>query len=162
SLARAKLDLDYTQILAPISGRISRRLVDPGNLVTADTTALATIVSTEPVFVGFKLDERTLSRLQRALSERKRPEDKLPMQVALADDKGFVHPGVLDFVDNRVDPETGTVQVRGTLSKPDRFLLPGMSAQVRLVLGPPRKATLVTDDAVRTELGKRYLLVVTD
>jgi RND family efflux transporter MFP subunit len=163
-LARAnrevsRLNLDFTRVLAPVSGRIGKRLVDPGNLVMADQTPLAVIVTRDPINVFFHIDERTLLLLLRS----RRQADQavtMPVAVALADEKGFPHRGVMDFADNRLDPDTGTLQARAVLANKDRLLAPGMFARVRLDLGKPYSALLVPADAVRAEGDARFVLVV--
>jgi RND family efflux transporter MFP subunit len=111
----AELNLSYTQVKSPISGRISRRLVDPGNLVTADSTIIATIVTVDPIYVYFDMDERTVLRMKRLVREgkiRSTRESKLQVQISLADETAFDHVGVVDFVDNQLDPATGTLRFR--------------------------------------------------
>ena len=136
----AKLSSEFTKVKAPISGRLSRRLVDPGNLVQADVTPLTTIVSLDPLYVYFEVDERTLLRLRRLVREGKiksRAEAVIPILVGLADEVDetgeilFPHSGEIDFSDNKVDPATGTLQLRGKIANPKsrggtRVLSPGL------------------------------------
>jgi multidrug efflux system membrane fusion protein len=161
---RAALLVAYTDITAPISGRVGRRLLDAGNLASADTTLLTTIVSLDPMAVLFDMDERTLLRL--ALLARKKvkslPEMKLPVFVGLADEQGFPHEGTIDFVNNQVNPTTGTVKARVALANRDEMIKPGMFARVRLAVGSPHKALLVPDEAIRSDLGRKVLYVVDD
>jgi RND family efflux transporter MFP subunit len=133
---RARLDLDSTQITAPIAGRIGLPLVTAGNLVVGPPrpTPLANVRSVDPMYVYFDLDERTLLRLRRAGQAK---DGKLPLALGLADEKGFPHKGALDALDNRVDPSTGSVRVRGVLANPRGVLMPGMFARVRLTLPKP-------------------------
>jgi multidrug efflux system membrane fusion protein len=159
---KAAIYLGYTRVKAPITGRLTRRSVDPGNLVQADNTLLATIVSTKPIHAYFDVDERTVLRSRRLALAGKGPKGPLPAQVALADEEGFPHKGVLDFVDNVLNPSTGTVRARVVLPNADGLLLPGMFVRVRLALLPPRKALLVPESAVLSDRGKRYVLVVND
>src|SRR5690606_36962221 len=110
----AKLDVEFTRIKAPLSGKISRRLVDIGNLVSANTTPLATIVPTDKLYVYFDMDERTLLRLRRLIQEGKIQPDsmsKVSVEIALADSDAFGLRGEVDFEDNQVDPSTGTLRV---------------------------------------------------
>ncbi len=156
-----KLNLEFTRVTAPISGRIGRRLVDPGNLVKADDTALATIVSRDPIFVYFDMDERTYLQLRRTVPDEKLTA--LKAGVALADEKGYAHAAVIDFHNNRIDPQTGTLNVRGVLPNKDHLLLPGMFVRVRLTLGEPHKALLVPEQAVMTNrFSQPYVDVVDD
>jgi RND family efflux transporter MFP subunit len=157
----ARLNLNFTRVHAPISGRIGRRLVDPGNLVRADETPLAVLVSLEPIHVYFHVDERTLLHLLRSRRDAGRDE-KLPVAVALAGEEGFPRQGVMDFADNRVDPDTGTLQARAVLANKDLLLSPGMFARVRLALGKPYRALLVPAEAVRGGGEARFVLVVND
>jgi RND family efflux transporter MFP subunit len=159
--AIARLNLDWSRVVAPISGRIGRRLVDPGNLVKADETSLAVLVRLEPIYVYFHIDERTLLRILR-LRERPAPGEKVPVSVALTDEKGFPHAGVMDFADNKVDPATGTLRARAVVANKDRLLRPGMFARVRLAVGKPYRALLVPAEAVSAEGEGRYVLVVND
>ncbi len=106
-LAIAQLNLDRTRVVAPVSGRIGRRLVDPGNLVKADETNLASLVTHDPMFVYFDVDERVFLRMQRSMREGKLKTEKLPAAVGLVDENGFPHRGMVDFMDNCVDPKTG-------------------------------------------------------
>ena len=117
----AKLNLEFAKVTAPISGRLSRRMVDPGNLVRADETILTSIVSLDPMYVYFDVDERTLLRLRRLIAEGKiksRTQAEIPIFAALADEEGFPHKGIIDFSENRVDPNTGTLRVRGRDRQP--------------------------------------------
>jgi RND family efflux transporter MFP subunit len=162
ALEVAQLNLDFTKVRSPIDGRISRRSVDPGNVVKADETALTTIVSTDPVYVYFDVDERTLLRMRRALGERKQDNVKIPIRLQLADEKDFPHKGVVDFVDNQVDANTGAIRMRGVFANPKRLFLPGMFVRVRVALGPPRKVLEVPEGAVLRRKDARFVLVVND
>ena len=162
----AKLNMTFTRITAPLSGRLSRRLVDPGNLVQADTTALTTIVSLDPLYVYFDVDERTLLRLRRLVRDKKIPsreEQDIPVLVALSDESTFPHKGLIDFSDNRVDPGTGTLRVRASIANPKpRVLSPGLFVRVRLPVGPPRKSIMIAEKAIGTDQGQKYLYTVND
>ncbi|MBV8558120.1 MAG: efflux RND transporter periplasmic adaptor subunit [Planctomycetaceae bacterium] len=166
-----KLNLEFTKVTAPISGRTSRRLVDPGNLVQADQTALTTIVSLDPVYVYFDIDERTLLRLRRLIREgriKSRTEAEVPVLVGLSDEEGYPHRGFINFSDNRVDPSTGTLRVRGVMPNPKpargsfRFLSPGLFMRVRLPIGTPHPSILIDEQALGTDQGKKFLYVVND
>ena len=161
----AKLNLDFTEVKAPISGRISRRMVDPGNLVRADDTMLTTIVSLDPMYAYFDIDERTLLKLRRLTAEGKiKARDDgnvIPVWVGLSDEEEFPHAGEINFTDNRVDPSTGTLRVRGVLPNPKpRLFSPGMFVRIRLPVGEPHQAILIPEKAVGTDQGNKFLYIV--
>jgi RND family efflux transporter MFP subunit len=160
----AKLHLESTRVTAPADGRIGRPLLDPGNLVRADDTLLATLVSTVPVYAYFDLDERSFLQLRRRQIEAKAPAgaDKATVLLGLADEQGFPHQGRMDFIDSRLDAGTGTLRCRAVFPNPAGLLTPGMFARVRLPMAPPAPALLVPERAVGTDQGLHYLLVVTD
>jgi len=170
ALESAQLNLDFTKIASPIAGRISRANITVGNLVRADDTLLTTVVSVDPMYVYFYVDEGTILRIERDLREGKiqtRDDQKLPVLVGLADDDGYPHHGTFDFADNRVDPSTGTIRVRGVFANPkpakgNRALVSGLFARVRVPISSPRKALMVTERALLTDQGQKYLLVVED
>lgn len=164
--AAASLDLSYSRVIAPIAGRVDRVLVTEGNLVTgasgAAATLLTTIVSVDPVHVYFDIDESTyLSFLSQT-----RPEDvgrkgvSLPVEVGLASESGYPHSGTLDFLGNRLDPGTGTIRARAVLANPDGRLTPGLFARVKLATSAPKETVLIDDQAVGTDQGRRYVLVL--
>jgi RND family efflux transporter MFP subunit len=166
----ADLSLKFTKVTAPISGRLSRRLVDPGNLVQADQTPLTTIVSLDPMYVYFDIDERTLLRLRNLVKEGKlqtREQAEVRVLGALADEEGFPHAGTLNFSENRVDASTGTLRVRGILENPKipghanfRLLSPGLFMRVRLPIGKPYQALMVPEQALQTDQGRRFVYVI--
>jgi membrane fusion protein, multidrug efflux system len=167
----AKLNLAFTKVTAPISGRLSRRLVDPGNLVKADETPLTTIVSLDPMYIYFDIDERTLLRLRRLVREGKmksRQEEQMTVMVGLSDEEGFPQKGTINFTDNKVDPSTGTLRVRCVIANPKesnsqlRILSPGLFVHVRLPIGQPRQALLISEQALGTDQGRKFLYVVND
>jgi RND family efflux transporter MFP subunit len=167
-LRQAELNLDYTEVKAPFSGWADRANVTVGNLVSADTsnaTQLTSIVALDPMYVYFGMDEPTLLRLRQRVHEGtlKSVKEK-PPEVLLGVAEGSDHPfrGTIDFFSNRVDPATGTLTVRGNFPNKDRFLRPGLFARVRLPVGDPRPALLISDDAVGTNQGEKYVYVVTD
>jgi multidrug efflux system membrane fusion protein len=168
AISRAKLDLDFTKIVAPITGKIGRALVDVGNLVNSGggDTLLTTITSVDPIYVYFNVDERALLRYRREFRKTKEEQKeslkdlKVPVEVALEGEEGFPHKGVLDFAENRVDPSTGTIQVRGVLPNPNRILDAGMRARIRIPVSQPYKALLITDRAIGTDQGLKYVYVV--
>jgi multidrug efflux system membrane fusion protein len=166
----AKLNVDFTKVTAPISGLISRRMVDMGNLVKADDTLLTTIVSLDPMYVYFDIDERTLIRLRRLVNEGKverRGRGGVPILGALADEDDFPHQGSINFSENRLDMSTGTLRVRAIMDNPlptdgkgTRVLSPGMFMKVRLPVGVPRMATLVPEESIGTDQGAKFVFVV--
>lgn len=164
AIKTAQLDLSYTAIRAPISGRISRNLVDVGNLVGAtERTLLATIVKDDPIYVYFNVSERDYLFYQRHHGEEvtaTNPDEYPPMYLGLADDKGFPHEGRGDYVGNRIDASSGTIQVRGIFPNPDHFILPGLFARIRVPIGTQQDALLVPEQALGADQQGRYLLVV--
>jgi RND family efflux transporter MFP subunit len=167
---RAKLDLEYTRVTAPIDGRLSQTAVSVGNLVNAGggETLLTTMVSMEPMYVNFNIPERALLRyLQDDRRGRGKRHDvehikdlKIPVWLGLAGQEGHPRKGFIDFADNRVDPGTGTFRVRGVFSNQDRILVPGMFADVLVETSDPYKALLVNDRAIGTNQGQKYVYVV--
>jgi RND family efflux transporter MFP subunit len=156
------LNLSYTKVRAPISGRISRRMIDPGNMVKADETTLTTIVSLDPIHASFDIDERTALRLQRLVRARKMisPEDGMPVYLGLADEDGFPVQGSINFADNRVDSDTGTWRLRGVFKNASGALSPGLFVRLRLPTGEPYKAILVSEQAVSTDQGQKSVFAV--
>ena len=160
----AQLNLGFTKVTAPIGGRLSRRLVDPGNLVTQDSTILTSIVSLDPIYVYFDLDERTLLRLRRLVNAGKiksRTEAEIPVFCGLSDEEGFPHRGLINFSDNRLDTSTGTLRARAVVPNPKpRAFSPGMYMKVHLPVGVPHQAMLVPEEALGTDQGEKYVIVV--
>ena len=161
----AKLDLEFTEVRAPISGRAGRALVTPGNLVSTQPngTLLTTIVSLDPVYVYFEGDERSYLRYN-AMSrngERASSRDvRNPVRVGLSGDTGFPHEGEMDFMDNQVNPDTGTIRARAVLANPDRVFTPGLFARVQLAGSDAFEAMLIDDKAVLTDQDRKYVYVV--
>jgi membrane fusion protein, multidrug efflux system len=164
NLEAAKLDLDYAHVKSPIDGRVSRNLVDIGNLVGAsESTLLANVVRDESMYVYFNMSEVDLLRLtRRALKnsgDSAPPQDQqAPAYMGLADEKEYPRTGTLDYTDIKVDPSTGTIQVRAVFENLDGILYPGMFARIRVPLNT-RTALLVPDTAVLTDQGGKYVLV---
>jgi RND family efflux transporter MFP subunit len=149
TLERARLLLDLTHITAPADGRIGRSLLDAGNVVQADTTHLATLVSTSQVYVSFSVGEHSYLRLVRQAPEGNGKDLRdVPVQMGLADEEGFPRAGKIQFVDTRLDPQTGTIHLRAVFPNPKGWLVPGLSARVRLATSEPYKALLVPEEAV--------------
>lgn len=162
----AEINLAYTRVLAPFSGVVSRRFVDPGNLVKADETTLTSIIRVDPIYVYFAVDERTLLRVRRTMREGQfetTADQRVRIRVGLADEEGrFPHEGEIDFVDNRVDPETGTLRLRGVISNSEKLLSPGLFVRVRVQVGKPYPAILVPERALGSDQGQKFLYVVDD
>ena len=166
ALDKARLDLSYCTIHSPISGRISRKQVDVGNLVGAgENTLLTTVRKWAPIYVYFSINERDLLQLMKKAREEgitaDKP-DKIPLELALPNETGYPHKGHLDFVDSTVDPNTGTMELRGVFPNdgPPYVLLAGLFARVRLPIAERENALLVTERALGLDQGGRYLLVV--
>jgi multidrug efflux system membrane fusion protein len=162
----AQLNLDWTKVKAPIHGRISRKFVTPGNLITGGTasgTLLTTITKTEPVYCYFDADERSVLKYQRLAQEKKRVsarDARIPAFLQLANETGFPHEGVIDFVETRIDPTTGTLRARGVFANPHNLLLPGFFARLRIPGSGRYKAMLVPEAAIDTNQNIKYLRVL--
>jgi RND family efflux transporter MFP subunit len=162
----AELNLGFTRVTAPIGGRVSRTLVTKGNIVQsgdqAGGTLLTTIVSVDPMYAYFDGDERTVLRLQKLIREGKveYPGLKLTVLLGLANEDDFPHRGTIDFVDNQVDTETGTLRVRGVFPNADETLFPGLFVRVRVPIGEPHKALLITERALDNDQGQRIVYLV--
>ena len=160
AVSAARLDLQFTRVHAPIDGRIGRAMVTAGNLAQADQTLLATLVSQDPMYVYFESDEQTYLRYAKLAREGKRSRSSNPVRVGLADQAGFPYRGTVDFVDNRVDPATGTIRVRAVLPNADRSLTPGLFARVQLQGSGEFEAMLIDDKAVLTDQDRKYVYVL--
>ncbi|HEY1604483.1 MAG TPA: efflux RND transporter periplasmic adaptor subunit [Allosphingosinicella sp.] len=156
-LRARRLDLGFTRVVAPISGRISERKVDPGNAVTADQTVLTTIVSVDPLHFAFQGSEALLLKYQR---EGSGVRLGAPVRVKLSDESDFAHPGTLDFIDNAIDPGAGTIRARAVVPNPNGFLKPGMFGTLRLEASRPYPALLVPDIAVMADAARQIVYVV--
>jgi RND family efflux transporter MFP subunit len=160
-LELARLNLTFTEVRAPFAGRVSRRMVDPGSLVKADETILTNLACLEPMHVYFDVDERTLLRqLLDAGKLETAAAEKIPISVGLSDEEGFPHVGIVNFVDNRVDPNTGTMWMRGEFVGPKRTIKPGIFSRVRFPLGKAYTAVLIAEQAMGTDQGQKFLYVV--
>ncbi len=170
ALKKAKLDLSYTQIRSPITGRAGRRLVDVGNLVGAgENTLLTTIVQFDPMYVYFDVSERDLLRIMedtpeaRTVENRDERESRIALELGLANEEGFPHRGTVDYSDQGVDSSTGTLLVRGVFPNPEpMFMLPGFFARVRFPYQERENALLVTERALGRDQSGSFLLVVDD
>ncbi len=168
-LQRAQLDLQFTEVRAPLEGRIGRHLVSPGNLVSGGegsaATLLATIVTMDPIDVSFDIDQNSALRYVRLAESGTRPSSRdaaNPVQLGLADEPGFPHQGRVVFVDNEADHGTGTIRLRARFDNPRDIFAPGGFARVRLVAGPPYQALLVPDAAIATDQSRRVVYVLGD
>jgi RND family efflux transporter MFP subunit len=166
SLARAELDLEYTKIIAPLAGRIDRRLVSVGNLVQADQTALTTIVSLDPIDFYFDVDERRLLNYARQAREQgsnlQEGGGSLDVYVTIADSSEKPFKGKLDFAENRVDQETGTMRIRARFDNPDFVLQPGLFGRVEVSASNTYTGILVPDDAIGSDQDQRVVYVVAE
>jgi RND family efflux transporter MFP subunit len=163
ALDAAALNLDFTRVTAPIAGRISRALITSGNFVTNGQTLLTTLVSLDPIYVTFDGDERVYlkyTKRARDVAESGSREAPSPAKVGLADENGYPHQGVMVFVDNAVDPATGTIRSRALLDNHERIFTPGLFARIRLLGSAEHSAVLVNDSAIGTDQTVRYVLVV--
>lgn len=163
-----KLNLNFSKVTSPIDGQVSRYYLTLGNLVNQDQTLLTTVVSLDPVYAYFDMDEPTLLRVRRAVNQGKikLPQDgALPVLMGLQGEEGYPHKGTINFVNNQVNPTTGSISVRGVFSNPKpsngtRLLSPGMFVRIRLPLGQPHPALLVIDRAIGSDQGLKYVYVL--
>ena len=160
ALETARLNLEWTVVRAPITGRVSRAAVTLGNLVQAgppSATLLTTIVSLDPIYVYFDSDEQAYLKYVNAM--RSRSAD-LPVYVGLTNENGFPHKGKLDFVDNRLDPGAGTIRIRAVVPNPTQLFVPGLFARVKLVGTEQHAVTLIQDQAVGTDQDRKFVLIL--
>jgi multidrug efflux system membrane fusion protein len=164
-----QLNLDFTKVRSPIDGMASRTYFTAGNLVTQDQTLLTTVVSLDPMYAYFDMDEPTLLSIKRAINEGriKVPNDRsdVPILMGLQGEDGFPHRGNFNFINNVVNPSTGTIAVRGVFPNPrpangTRMLVPGMFVRIRLPIGQPHRALLVIDRAVGSDQGLKFVYVL--
>ncbi len=189
AIDRAKLDLEFTKVVSPVSGRAGRAMVTRGNLVSSGETSspLTTIYSVSPIRVAFDVDERALLKIQRQMMQQRaedasrKPEtesqdddrsespreagesleeSRIPVFVRLADEQDFVHEGRVEFADNRIDPDTGTIRVWARFANEDRLLHPGMFVRVRLPVSDVQTRLLIPERAIGTDQGRRFVIVV--
>lgn len=163
--ALAQLNLGFTEIRSPVNGKISRRLIDQGNLVKVDDSLLATIGATDPIHAYFEIDERTVLRLRQLIlggQMRLPTEQKLEVQLSLANENYFSLRGVIDFTDNALDPHTGTLRARATIDNGSLLLLPGLIVRCRMPIGSARTGLFIPEEALGSDQGQRYLYVLND
>ena len=154
ALEAARLNLEFTQVRSPIDGRVSRMMITPGNLV-ATTSVLTTVVSDNPVYTYFDVDEATYLRFAHGAAKA-----ESPVYMGLVDEQGYPHEGRLDFVDNQVDANSGTIRARGVFDNQDGHFTPGLFARIKLVGGAARDSILIDERAVGTDLGKKFVLAL--
>lgn len=163
ALMRAELDLAYTQVQAPIDGRVSYANVTAGNYVTAGQSVLTSLVSTASMYAYFDVDEQTYLKYVKLTAEKKRNDPRAgdnPVYMALANERDYQHIGMVDFVDNAMDKQTGTIRVRATFDNEDNSLLPGLFARLRTAGSGAYEGILIDDKAVGTDLNNKFVLVV--
>jgi RND family efflux transporter MFP subunit len=159
----AQLNLGFTEIRAPVTGRIGREQVTVGNLVQADSTLLTTLVSVNPIYAYFNVDERSVLKYQQLVRQGRLADARnalVPVYLQLQNEKSFPHQGTIDFINNQFDPSTGTLQVRGIFPNANGFLIPGSFVRVRVAGTPRYQAILVTDRAIGSDQGQKFALTV--
>ena len=162
--AIARINLDYTQVKAPIAGKIGRRLVTAGNFVQlqgngGSASVLATIVSVNPIYCYFDVEESAFLKYRGSAKAAETNIGGLVCELALVNEQGFTHRGRLDFFDNQVSPQTGTIRLRAVFDNGDRALVPGMFANLRILADPPVQTLVVPDIAVGSDQGYKYVYV---
>jgi RND family efflux transporter MFP subunit len=166
ALETASLNLSFTRVTSPIDGRVSRAEVTRGNLVTGGInggTLLSSVVSMDPIYLYFDGDEQTYLKYTQMARTGERPSSRNapnPVQVGLANEEGFPHAGTMDFVDNQLNPQTGTIRARAVLPNKDGFFTPGLFARVQLLGSGEHQAILIEDRAVNTDQSQKYVLLL--
>jgi RND family efflux transporter MFP subunit len=160
-LNNANLNLSYTRIVSPLKGKISKRLVDPGNLVGAGTkTLLTTVVQTQPIYVYFNVSDVVLQQYFLAQNIENPKARKQKVQVGFPDQNDYPFEGFLDFIDNKIDPNTGTILMRAQMPNKEEKLFPGMYVRIRLPSGIQKNSILVQEKALNSDIGGKYLFTV--
>jgi multidrug efflux system membrane fusion protein len=165
ALTRAQLDIQYTKVTAPIDGRVSYAMVTEGNFVNAGQSELTSVVSTDAMYAYFDLDEQTYLKYDRLASAGKRVDARdtnadNPVYMGLANDTGYPHIGHIDFVDNRINQQTGTIRIRARFTNQDNSLIPGLFARVKLIGSDTYEGILIDNKAIGTDLNNKFVLVV--
>jgi multidrug efflux system membrane fusion protein len=163
NLNLAQLNLNWTDVKSPIEGRISRQFVTKGNLVQADSTELTTIVSVDPIYAYFNVDERTVQKYYNQIQRGELKDPRvtfMPVYLQVEGETGFPHEGVIDFVNNTYNASTGTLQIRGRFRNEDASLYPDAFVRIRIAGTPKYKAILISDRAVGSDQGQKFVLVV--
>ena len=165
-VAQAELDLQFTELRAPVSGRIGDRRISIGNLVTGgtggNTTLLAVIRSIDPIRFEFTMDETSYLRFTRIHGHKSGAIEHVPVKLKLIDEDTFGHEGHMDFIDNAIDTSSGAIRLRAEIPNKDGTFTPGMFARVRIPMSPPAEALLVPDSAIGTEQVRKFVLTVDD
>jgi multidrug efflux system membrane fusion protein len=160
AVATASLNLDFAEVRSPIAGRVSRAMLTVGNLALADQSVLTSVVSQDPVYVYFQPDEQTFLRYAELARKGERAQSANAVRVGLATDTGYPYAGRVNFVNNQVDPATGTINLRAVVPNRNRVFTPGLFARVQLEGGPQFTALLIDDKAVMTDQDRKYVYVV--
>ena len=163
-----KLNLTFCKVASPIDGQVSRYYLTLGNLVNQDQTLLTTVVSLDPMYAYFDVDEANLLKIRQAVNEGKiKPwqDGTIPVLMALQGEDGFPHQGTINFINNQVNPTTGSIAFRGVFPNPkpnrgERLMSPGMFVRIRLPIGQPHPALLVIDRAIGSDQGLKYVYVL--
>lgn len=159
----AQTNLEYCTITAPFAGRVSRRTVDPGNIIKANETVLTTILTLDPIYAYFEVDERTLLRLRRLITQApSAAPSKTIVQISLSDESGYSRTGVVDFMDNQVNSSTGTIRMRAVVENKSNLLSPGLFCRLRLPIGSPHQAVLIPEETIVSDQGQKYVFVVNE
>lgn len=160
---QAALNVRFSHIDSPISGRVGAALVKPGNLVSPGDSLLTTVVSVDPIYVSFEGDERAYLRYQAMIANGSRESARganTPVRVGLANEAGFPHSGTLDFIDNALDPSSGTIRARALLPNPDGLFIPGLFARVQFQGSELQQALLIHEQAIMTDQDRKYVFIV--
>jgi membrane fusion protein, multidrug efflux system len=163
AVSAAQLNLEFTRVISPIDGRVGRQLVNIGNLVQADSTQLTTVVSIDPIYAYFSMDELAALGYQRQVRDGKlasTSDGKAVVYLRLQDENGFPHEGTVNFADNAFDTTTGTLLIRATFPNHDGFLTPGNFVRVRIASSPQYEALLVADRAIGTDQDQSFVYVI--
>jgi RND family efflux transporter MFP subunit len=167
ALDSAKLDLEYTEVRAPIDGRVSRALLTEGNYVSGNAgsaSLLTTVVSVNPVYVYADIDEDTLLRFNELVYSKKlgtAPDGKIPVELQLADESGFTHRGYIESFDNKLDPDTGSILLRAVFSNGEGRILPGLFARIRIPLSERHPVLLIDERSIGTDQANKFVLTLT-
>jgi RND family efflux transporter MFP subunit len=159
----AQLDVEFTRVISPINGRVSRAEVTVGNYVTVGDSVLTSVVSLDPIYVAFEGDEQTYLKYADMAKRGERPSSRdtaNPVFIGLANEEDFSHEGRMNFVDNALNPETGTIRARAVIANPEHIYVPGMLARVRLQGSGKYNAVLIPDEAVVTDQNRKYVLAL--
>lgn len=160
AVATAKLNLNFTEVRAPIAGRVSRAYLTAGNLARADQSMLTTLVSQDPMYVYFDCDEHSFLRYKKFALKNDHENTIYSVRIGLADEEGFPHHGTVDFFDNQLNPATGTIRVRAVVPNPDRLLTPGLHARVQLQGSDELPVLLIDAKAILTDQDRKYVYVL--